>query len=132
MQSTDPRTMCERARTLLKRHKAKTRSKSQRGELSELYDDGDDGEIKATGVKCKWRSQLPQTAMDEKESGKWAKTKGDNLVWFIQDLSMYLYRKKCLILAMVFYRNNAEGQGSGPLRDALCLLEVTRLKGMTP
>ena len=28
--------------------------------------------------------------------------------------------------------NNAEGQGSGPLRDALCLLEATRLKGMTP
>ena len=32
----------------------------------------------------------------------------------------------------VFYRNNAEGLGSGPLRDALCLLEATRLKGMTP
>ena len=30
----------------------------------------------------------------------------------------------------LFYRNNAEGQGSGPLRDALCLLEVTRLKGI--
>ena len=30
--------------------------------------------------------------MDEKESGKQAKTKGDNLVWFIQDISMYLYR----------------------------------------
>ena len=27
---------------------------------------------------------------------------------------------------------SAEGQGSGPLRDALCLLEATRLKGMTP
>ena len=74
--------------------------KSQRGELSELYDDGDNGEIKATGVKCKRHSQLPQTTMDNKESGKRAKMKGDNLVWFIQDLSTYLYRKKCLILAM--------------------------------
>ena len=59
----------------------------------ELCDNGDDGEIKATGVKCKQRSQLPQMMMDEKESGKRAKMKGDNLVWFIQDLSTYLYRK---------------------------------------
>ena len=50
--------------------------KSQGGELSELFDDGDDGEIKATGMKCERRSQLPQTTMDDKESGKWAKTKG--------------------------------------------------------
>ena len=66
--------------------------KNQRGELSELCDDGDNGEIKATGVKCKQCSQLPQTTMDKKESGKRAKTKGDNPVWFIQDLSRYLYR----------------------------------------
>ena len=38
--------------------------KSQRGELSELYNDGDDGKIKAMGVKCERRSQLPQTTMD--------------------------------------------------------------------
>ena len=52
--------------------------KSQRGELSELYDDGDDSEIKATGVKCERHSQLPQTTMYDKESGKQAKMKGDN------------------------------------------------------
>ena len=66
--------------------------KSQRGELSELYNDGDDGEIKVMGVKCERRSQLPQTTMDKKESEKWAKMKGDNLVWFIQNISTYLYR----------------------------------------
>ena len=81
------------ASALLERHKAKTVLKSQGGELSELFNDGDDGEIKATGVKCKRHSQLLQTTMDDKESGKWAKMKGDNLVWFIQDLPTYLYRK---------------------------------------
>ena len=65
--------------------------KSQGGELSELFDDGDDGEIKATGVKCEWRSQLLQTMMNDKETGKQVKTKGDNRVWFIQDLPTYLY-----------------------------------------
>ena len=80
------------AQTLLERHEAKTTLKSQRGELLELYDDGDNGKIKATGVKCERRSRLPQTTMDEKESGKQVKMKGDNLVWFIQDLSTYLYR----------------------------------------
>ena len=60
----------------MERHKAKTMSKSQRGELLELCDDGDDGEIKVTGVKCKQCSQLLQTMMDEKESGKQVKMKG--------------------------------------------------------
>ena len=89
--------------------------KSQRGELSELYDDGNDGEIKVMGVKCERRSQLPQTMMDNKESGKWAKTKGDNLVWFIQDLSMYLYRKKKrLILATERRDDYLERKGPKP------------------
>ena len=64
------------ARTLLERHEAKTTLKSQRGELSELYDDGDDGEIKATGVKRERCSQLPQTTMDDKESGKTGENEG--------------------------------------------------------
>ena len=62
--------------TLLERHEAKTTLKSQGGELSELFDNGNDGEIKAMGVKCKQCSQLPQTTMDDKESGKRAKMKG--------------------------------------------------------
>ena len=81
------------ASALLERHEVKTTLKSKGGELSELFDDGDDGEIKAMGVKCERRSQLPQMTMDDKESGKRVKTKGDNLVWFIQDLPTYLYRK---------------------------------------
>ena len=44
-------------------------SKSQRGELSELCDNGDNGKIKATGVKCERHSQLPQTTMDKKDTG---------------------------------------------------------------
>ena len=99
---------------LLEQHEAKTTLKSQRGELSELYDDGDDGEIKATGVKCEWLSQLPQVTMDDKESGKRAKMKGDNLVWFIQDLSTYLYRKKHLILATEQRDDYLERKGPKP------------------
>ena len=99
---------------LLERHKAKMTLKSQSGELLELYDDGDDGEIKATGVKCERHSQLPQTTMDDKESGKQVKTKGDNLVWFIQDLSTYLYRKECLILATEQWDDYLERKGPKP------------------
>ena len=68
-------------------------SKNQRGELSELCDDCDDGETQATGVKCERHSRLPQTTMDEKRIRETGKNKGDNLVCFIQDLSRYLYRE---------------------------------------
>ena len=50
--------------------------KSQGGELSELFDDGDDGEIKATGVKCERRSQLPQMTMDDKRVRETGENKG--------------------------------------------------------
>ena len=52
--------------------------------------------------------------MDEKESGKREKTKGDNLVWFIQDLSTYLYRKKRLILATEQQDDYLERKGPKP------------------
>ena len=52
--------------------------------------------------------------MDDKESEKQAKTKGDSLVWFIQDLPMYLYRKKRLILATEQWDDYLERKGPKP------------------
>ena len=79
MRYTDPRTTCRKGLARCWNDtREETTLKSQGEELSELFNDGDNSKIKATGVKCEWRSQLPQMTMDDKESGKRAKTKGDN------------------------------------------------------